>query len=184
MEELLIHDSIGIHTELYLKKTYNMGKTIDKSARKFKVTPRTYLSWVKKTISVLNDLVKNKINNVKPVTPIEYEPIQYNFVDCPDILFVAPFAIDTTFIQVEKPTDFKKKEAIYSGKHKSHGMKFETVVTWDRKLIFVSGPYEGKVHDKKISDESGVLNIFQHPILGDKAYEGSTNIVSPVKKKR
>ena len=66
------------------------------------------------------------------------------------------FAIDGTERRCQRPKDQEKQERFYSGKKKTHTVKNNVIVTLGtRRVEYLGGTWEGKKHDKSISDEEG-----------------------------
>jgi hypothetical protein len=73
--------------------------------------------------------------------------------------------IDCTEHPIERPR--KNQGKYYSGKKKRHTLKTEIQMTTDGKIIHISNPYEGKIHDMNIRKQGPPL----HP--DDTAYVDS-----------
>jgi adenosylmethionine-8-amino-7-oxononanoate aminotransferase len=61
-------------------------------------------------------------------------------------------SIDGTERRTQRPTDVDKQKRCYSGK-KTHTVKNNLLVDVEERLVrYLSGMYEGSVHDKRICD--------------------------------
>jgi len=102
--------------------------------------------------------------------------------------------VDTSIIRIRTPSDNVKQRKYYSGKHKCHCVKFQTVINPDGICIHYSGIYPGKKHDLKIFESSDISrfisfvrlsrnnnNIIQHPVLlADSGYQGAARIYEEI----
>ena len=83
---------------------------------------------------------------------------------CPALSFI----IDGTEREIRRPKDPEKQKIFYSGKKKTHTVKNNIIAdAAGKKVICLSGTYEGKKHDKKICDE-------ENP-----AFPGGSRVVEP-----
>lgn len=88
--------------------------------------------------------------------------------------------VDCTVCPVNRPSHFQN--LFYSGKHKKHVLKYEVVVSLNGVIVWVSKSFFGKIHDSKVSKFSGIVeSLGQEIILGDKAYIGDDNFLTPSK---
>jgi hypothetical protein len=96
-------------------------------------------------------------------------------------------AIDGTERRRQRPKDNEKQKEFYSGKKKAHTMKNNIVVTVEgRKIIYLSGTYEGKKHDKKICDDEALVfpeKTIVNQDTGFQGYEPEGVIIKQPKKK-
>ena len=112
-------------------------------------------------------LAVTKIRKQRSVKPSEVEAI----------------LIDCTEQAIQRPKRQQKK--YYSGKKKQHTIKFEIQTTAQGKILSVSKPYPGSVHDFAIRKKEIKLpdNV---PIFADGGYQGlrelNPNARTPVKK--
>lgn len=66
------------------------------------------------------------------------------------------FAIDGTERRRQRPKDQEEQKRFYSGKKKTHTVKNNVIVTLGKRRVeYLGGTWEGKKHDKSISDEEG-----------------------------
>ena len=66
------------------------------------------------------------------------------------------FSIDGTERRRQRPKDQEEQKRFYSGKKKAHTVKNNVIVTLGkRRLEYLGRTWEGKKHDKSISDEEG-----------------------------
>ena len=90
--------------------------------------------------------------------------------------------VDATEQRVERP---KNQRDYYSGKKHAHTIKTEIVTDSKGRILRVSQPYEGRVHDFEIRKTEGPLPAI--PILADSGYQGLQNehcaaVILPKKK--
>ena len=78
--------------------------------------------------------------------------------------------VDATEQRIQRP---KNQREYYSGKKHAHTIKAEMVVDPRRRIIQVSKPYPGRVHDFNIRKQEGSLPAV--PILADLGYQGLQN---------
>lgn len=78
--------------------------------------------------------------------------------------------VDATEQRIERP---KNQRDYYSGKKHAHTIKTEIVTDPSGKILRVSKPYEGRVHDFEIRKKKGALPAI--PILADSGYQGLQN---------
>eukprot|EP01118_Nematostelium_gracile_P017052 TRINITY_DN7174_c0_g1_i2.p1 TRINITY_DN7174_c0_g1~~TRINITY_DN7174_c0_g1_i2.p1 ORF type:complete len:163 (-),score=20.18 TRINITY_DN7174_c0_g1_i2:166-654(-) len=86
--------------------------------------------------------------------------------------------IDGTKCKLNRPNE-EIQELFYSGKKKMHTMKYEVGVSIDLgHIIWISGPYPGKVHDSTMYKDGGIGDhlIPNELVLGDKGYRGNQRI--------
>ena len=103
---------------------------------------------------------------------------------CPSLEFI----IDGTERPINRPKDKDKQKRYYSGKKKHHTVKNNIVTERGGKVMYLSGTYEGKRHDKKIADEEGHCFPAGSKLLQDTGYQGyrpaGVMILQPKKKPR
>lgn len=87
---------------------------------------------------------------------------------CPSLEFI----IDATERAINRPKDKEKQKRFYSGKKKSHTVKNNIVSERGGKIMYLSGTYEGKRHDKKIADVEGHNFPSGSKLLQDTGYQG------------
>ena len=90
--------------------------------------------------------------------------------------------VDATEQRIERP---KNQRDYYSGKAHACTIKTEVVIAPNGRILRVSKPYEGRVHDFKIRQSEGPLPAV--PILADSGYQGLQNehsaaVILPKKK--
>jgi hypothetical protein len=103
---------------------------------------------------------------------------------CPELVFL----IDGTERPINRPKDGDRQKRYYSGKKKRHTVKNNVVTDRRGKVLYLSGTYEGKKHDKKIADEEGHGFPEGSRLLQDTGFQGyrppGVTIVQPKKKPR
>ena len=90
--------------------------------------------------------------------------------------------VDATEQRIERP---KNQRDYYSGKAHAHTIKTEVVIEPKGRILRVSKPYEGRIHDFEIRKTEGPLPAV--PILADSGYQGLQNehsaaVILPKKK--
>lgn len=83
--------------------------------------------------------------------------------------------IDVTEQRIERP--LKNQEVYYSGKKKCHTLKTEIQINKQGKIISISKPHPGSMHDLKIRKEEKKIEPNTR-ILADSAYQGLRDIHS------
>lgn len=104
---------------------------------------------------------------------------------CPGLSFI----IDGTERRIQRPKDQEKQKIFYSGKKKCHTVKNNIIAdAASEKVICLSGTYEGKKHDKKISDEENPTFPKDSSLFKDTGFQGyepeNTTCCQPKKKPR
>lgn len=109
----------------------------------------------------------------------------------PEVLAACPsleFLIDGTERPINRPQDKEKQKTHYSGKKKKHTVKNNIITARGGKVLYLSGTYEGKKHDKKIADEEGYRFPPDSKLLQDTGFQGykpdGVTILQPKKKPR
>jgi hypothetical protein len=106
--------------------------------------------------------------------------------------------IDGTFVEVARPGDgqiFDQQE-IYNGHKKGHGLMYQGVSTPDGLISSLLGPYEGRINDMNMLEQSGLkqklYSVMGHLppaerryLYGDKGYfAGYYGVMGAVKARR
>lgn len=103
---------------------------------------------------------------------------------CPDLTFM----IDGTERPINRPKDKENQKTYYSGKKKSHTVKNNVITERSGKVLYLSGTYAGKKHDKKIVDEEGYHFPRGSKVLQDTGFQGhkpeGVIVLQPKKKPR
>ena len=103
---------------------------------------------------------------------------------CPSLEFI----IDGTERPIKRPQDKGKQKEYYSGKKRQHTVKNNTMTERGGKVMYLSGTYAGKRHDKKIADEEDYRFPPGSKLLQDTGFQGyrpeGVTIVQPKKKPR
>jgi len=111
------------------------------------------------------------------------------FTVCPAL---REFIVDGTERPIQRPKNPQDQQKYYSGKRKQHTVKNQVVINpKSKRILAVSKTVEGRMHDKTLLEETGLL--LKAPPgskgLGDSAYEGVRkthrwlSLVTPLKKK-
>ncbi len=89
--------------------------------------------------------------------------------ECPGLSFV----IDGTEREIQRPKEPEKQKIFYSGKKKAHTVKNIVIAdACSRKVIYLSGTYEGKKHDKKICDGENPAFPGGSTVFKDTGFQG------------
>lgn len=103
---------------------------------------------------------------------------------CPSLEFI----IDGTERPINRSKDKDKQKAYYSGKKKQHTVKNNLITERGGKVMYLSGTYAGKRHDKKIADVEGYRFPPGSKLLQDTGFQGyrpeGVTIIQPKKKPR
>lgn len=103
---------------------------------------------------------------------------------CPSLEFI----IDGTERPINRPKDKEEQKEYYSGKKKQHTVKNNLITERGGKVVYLSGTYAGKRHDKKIADIEGYCFPPGSKLLQDTGFQGyqpaGVTIVQPKKKPR
>lgn len=97
---------------------------------------------------------------------------------------------DGTEREVPRSTDYDTQKEFYSGKKKCHSIKNNVITDDTAKVLFISDTYEGKTHDKKISDELDLSLPKGTEMYQDTGFQGyepkgeGIVVIMPVKKPR
>jgi len=88
---------------------------------------------------------------------------------CPALSFI----IDGTEREIQRPKDPEKQKIFYSGKKKTHTVKNNIIAdAVSKKVMYLSGTYEGKKHDKKICDEENPAFPGGSTVFKDTGFQG------------
>eukprot|EP00732_Lithocolla_globosa_P002470 Lithocolla_globosa_v1_NODE_1633_length_2432_cov_179.110644.p1 type:complete len:320 gc:universal NODE_1633_length_2432_cov_179.110644:1045-86(-) len=89
--------------------------------------------------------------------------------------------VDTTFCPVNRPKDEETQRALYSGKHKRHGLKYEVGVrVEDGAFVWYTESIPGSVVDNKIPPLGLEGMLAPGEVCGgDKAYQGLDYFIVP-----
>jgi hypothetical protein len=85
----------------------------------------------------------------------------------------AALIIDGTERRRQRPQSPEKQARHYSGKHKTHSDKNVIVVNAKSKRVgYLSQPYAGKTHDKKIADQEAICYPHDAILYKDTGFQG------------
>lgn len=136
--------------------------------------------WVHRLSGMLNQALGDELQ-LPERRPARLEVV---LSACPSLEFI----IDGTERPINRPKDKDKQKTYYSGKKKGHTVKNNVIVERGGKVVYLSGTYEGKRHDKKIADEEGHRFPAGSKLLQDTGYQGyrpeGVTILQPKKKPR
>ena len=136
--------------------------------------------WVHRLSGMLNQALGNELQ-LPERRPARLEAVLEAY---PSLEFI----IDGTERPINRPKDKDKQKQYYSGKKKGHTVKNNLITARKGKVVYLSGTYEGKRHDKKIADEEGHCFPAGTKLLQDTGYQGyrpeGVTIIQPKKKPR
>jgi hypothetical protein len=93
--------------------------------------------------------------------------------------------LDGTLIPIDR---VQADGPFYSGKHKKHGMNLQVIAGPDGRIVWVSGPLPGSVHDLTAAGIWGIIRELKKVdliVLADKGYIGAgRHIKTPYKGRR
>ena len=136
--------------------------------------------WVHRLSGMLNQALGDELQ-LPERRPARLEAV---LSACPSLEFI----IDGTERPINRPKDKDKQKQYYSGKKKGHTVKNNLITERKGKVVYLSGTYEGKRHDKKIADEEGHCFPIGSKLLQDTGYQGyrpaGVTLLQPKKKPR
>jgi hypothetical protein len=98
------------------------------------------------------------------------------------------FFQDGTERPIQRPKDPEIQGTFYSGKKKRHCIKNNVLVNRQAKIILLTSTCEGKKHDKKIADETGLVLPEGSSLAQDTGFLGyalpNVTMIQPMKKPR
>jgi hypothetical protein len=98
------------------------------------------------------------------------------------------FFQDGTERPIQRPKHQEIQATFYSGKKKRHCIKNNVVVNRQAKIILLTPTCEGRKHDKKIADETGLCLPEESSLCQDTGFQGfrlsNVTIIQPKKKPR
>jgi len=158
------------------------GLTLDKISTFLKLSRTRISRNIKKFIKRSGDML---ISRFIPQT-IDSERSVIKFTNFP----AAIGAVDATVVPICRPQDHARQVFFYDGKHHDHTFKFQLLVAPDGVALHRSKVVECKKHDKRLFDESGIIDFItfelqvrratrlsRHAILADSGYTGITDSI-------
>lgn len=98
------------------------------------------------------------------------------------------FFQDGTERPIQRPKNQEIQATFYSGKKKRHCIKNNVIVNRQAKIMLLTPTCEGKKHDKKIADETGLVLPEESSLCQDTGFQGfalpNVTIIQPKKKPR
>lgn len=98
------------------------------------------------------------------------------------------FAHDGTERPIQRPKNDEEQKLFYSGKKKCHTVKNNILANSMCKIIYLTPTVEGKLHDKKLADQSKYNLPKESTLLQDTGFQGfnikDVSILQPKKKPR
>lgn len=98
------------------------------------------------------------------------------------------FFHDATERPIPRPLDYARQRQYYSGKAHAHTIKNQLLINHSCRILFLSPTVEGKMHDKKLADQTPYSLPKGSHLLQDAGYQGFTlediAILQPKKKKK
>eukprot|EP01156_Anaeramoeba_ignava_P018017 Anaeramoba_ignava/a90613_22.p1 GENE.a90613_22~~a90613_22.p1 ORF type:complete len:326 (-),score=64.94 a90613_22:312-1289(-) len=139
------------------------------------------------------DLVTDTLQRIEPILvqdqirwigKAEQEAQGSSFAEFPNVLGI----VDVTCQRCQRPKDRFEQKKYFSGKHKCHVIKSQTINSCSGLCMSFFTGVEGSIHDLRIFEISGESAMFQsYSIMADKGYIGiqhSTQAEIPFKKPR
>ena len=85
----------------------------------------------------------------------------------------ANLSLDATERRLQRPVNDEKQREKYSGKRKTHTDKNLLLVNENtKKVVYLSETVEGKMHDKKLADESHISYPSHASLTQDTGFQG------------
>lgn len=163
---------------LFYVKTYPLQEVM---AFLFSMSQAQTNEWIHRLAKMLQ----------KALAELSYLPerASANLVDVLRAYDYLEFVQDGTERQRERPQDEEKQKAYYSGKKKKHTVKNNLVVHPEsRQICYLSPTVPGKMHDKKLADETEMTFPINTILEQDTGYQGyqpaGVIILQPQKKAR
>lgn len=132
----------------------------------------------------LSGLLNQALGEVQQLPERQPAKLSEVLAACPELMFM----IDGTERPINRPKNKDKQKTYYSGKKKSHTVKNNVITERSGKVLYLSGTYEGKKHDKKIADEEGYRFPRGSKLLQDIGFQGykpdGVTVLQPKKKPR
>lgn len=146
----------------------------------FEISQGQAHEWIHKLTEVLN----RALGYQKQLPEREALNLKQALAACPTL----EFFIDGTERPIWRPKDKDKQKKYYSGKKKCHTVKNNIISEPQGKVVYLSGTYEGKKHDKKIADQEGYNFPKGSSLWKDTGFQGyepdGTTTHQPKKKPR
>jgi hypothetical protein len=92
--------------------------------------------------------------------------------------------VDTMPIFIRRPKLPNWSRATYQGKYKAHVVKMQLINDDQGLPLFWSGPHAGVRSDIRVWRDHGPTMAADDFVLGDKAYQGAPDVISPYKRPR
>jgi hypothetical protein len=126
--------------------------------------------WVHRLQSVLETALGKKM--ALPERKLEsFEQFVQRFPEVREVI------IDGTERPIQRPTDTDQQVLNYSGKKKRHTRKHLAVVDPNKRVLVLTKAREGKVHDKRLLDDTEIAASIptEIPITADLGFQGLQN---------
>jgi hypothetical protein len=155
---------------LYYKKNNPLQEAL---AASFEIEQGMANKWIHILTPLLKKALKDydAARDLKPLTP--------------KLVAENPYLADATEREIQRPKF--NQEDHYSGKQKCHTIKNMIVVSLTGLVLFLSGTVSGKIHDKRLADETfGSEKPIE--LWMDSGYQGykseNIKVILPIKKRR
>lgn len=146
----------------------------------FSMSQARVSSWIK----TLQPLLDQTLIKLKLTPTYDTERLLQHLRAHPDHIFTH----DATERPVARKVESDAQREEYSGKKKSHTIKNEILVDDAGQILYASPTYEGKMHDKALCDDVGLLLPQGSQLRQDAGYQGyapvGVTIIQPMKKPR
>ncbi|KAJ6253568.1 hypothetical protein M0813_12981 [Anaeramoeba flamelloides] len=173
--------NITAHRKFFVLLTWlRKYPTFEELSIAFRMTKRKIYTVIKNAIEDVHQPLVSEY--IKWYSKQEQEQNNFAFTNFPQCLAI----VDVTVQPIKRPTE--NQRGWYSGKHKTHVIKSQTINGADGRVMHVYSGINGRVHDIAIWRNSNVEEQFQNnPILADKAYIGiqhNCQAIIPIRKPR
>jgi DDE superfamily endonuclease/Helix-turn-helix of DDE superfamily endonuclease len=156
-----------IHKLFYILFYFKVYPTFDMASFVFNTSRSKTCEWVKKYQPVLEQSLKKAL--VLPKRKISTPEELYQLI--PSIKDLLIDGVERKALRAKKPKTAAKR---YSGKKKMHTRKNIVCCDDKRRILFLSKSKNGKLHDKKALDKTGLPEILPHELTVwvDKGFRG------------
>lgn len=156
-----------LHKLFYILFYFKVYPTFDMASFVFNTSRSKACEWVKKYQPILEQCLKKAM--VLPKRKISTPEELYQLI--PGIKDLLIDGVERKALRAKKPKTAAKR---YSGKKKTHTRKNIVGCDEKRRILFLSKSKNGKLHDKKALDKSGLAEILpaELTVWVDKGFRG------------
>ena len=111
--------------------------------------------------------------SIKWPTDAEFDEIISNNTTVPPAFRNIVCRVDGTRFKIKRPVDNTLQRSVYSGKTKTHNVNVLVVTLNNKKPIYLSKSYAGRLNDQQMWNDSGLRERFidkRYGIMGDKGF--------------